>query len=35
MDTREEYQHLEVDFHIKQGCSSDGETKRKSKDSTA
>ena len=35
MDTREKYQHLEVDFHIKSECSNDGETKRKSKDSSS
>ena len=34
MHTREKYQHLEVDFHIKSECSSDGEAKGKSKDSS-
>ena len=34
MDTRKKYQHSEVNFHIKSECSSDGETKRKSKDSS-
>ena len=34
MHTRENYQHWEVTFDAKSECSSDDETKRKSKDSS-